>query len=118
MLDSLAAPAADTGEQVALMVGWLEAAAAGKSAGSPPAGLRPELTQHLGALQLRSRVAGEIVANLRQVAQALDAFARGHGGQEVLAKVAPQLRQIDGALRVLGWERGAAVLERGGRVFA
>ena len=35
-----------------------------------------------------------------------------------MAKVAPQLRQIDGALRVLGWERAAAVLERCERVIA
>ena len=118
MLDSVGAPAADTSEQVALMVGWLEAAAPGKSAGTPPAGLRPQFTQHLGALQLRSRVAGEIVANLQQVEQALDTFARGNAGKEVLAKVAPQLRQIDGALRVLGWERAAAVLERCERMIA
>jgi len=112
MVESLAAPPADTAEQVTLMVGWLERAESGKPAGSPPAGLRPELTQHLGALQLRSRVAGEILANLQQIEQALDAYARGHGGKEVLIKVAPQLRQIDGALRMLGWERAGAVLER------
>ena len=34
MVDSLAAPAADTAEQVALMVAWLEQAQAGKPAGS------------------------------------------------------------------------------------
>ena len=112
MVESLAAPPADTAEQVSHMVAWLEQAEPGKPAGSPPTGLRPALTQHVNALQLRSRVAGEILANLQQIEQALDAYARGHGGKDVLAKVAPQLRQIDGALRMLGWERAGAVLER------
>ncbi|MBW8904282.1 MAG: Hpt domain-containing protein [Betaproteobacteria bacterium] len=112
MVESLAAPPADTAEQVSHMVGWLEQAEPGKPAGAPPTGLRPELTQHVSALQLRSRVAGEILANLQQIEQALDAYARGHGGKDALTKVAPQLRQIDGALRVLDWERAGAVLER------
>ena len=52
------------------------------------------------------------------VEQALDAYARGHAAKDALAKVAPQLRQIHGALRVLSWERAALVLERCERMIA
>src|SRR5262249_4363813 len=86
--------------------------AAGNPSAKAPAGLRPELTQHVSALQLRARVVNEILTNLHSVEQALDAYARGHAAKDVLAKVAPQVRQIHGALRVLSWERAALVLER------
>ena len=111
IVENIAEPPADRAAQVEIMGRWLAEAAEGKSRGEPPAGLRPELTQHIGALQLRARVASEILANLQTVEQALDAYARGHGGKELLDKVAPQLRQIHGALRVLGWDRAAGVLE-------
>ena len=111
ILENLASPAADTAAQVELMAGWLTGAAPGKATRAAPEGLRPELTQHVGALQLRARVASEILANLQLVEQALDAYARGNGSAEALAKVKPQLRQIHGALSVLGWDRAAAVLE-------
>ncbi|HZS67022.1 MAG TPA: Hpt domain-containing protein [Burkholderiales bacterium] len=112
MLEHFDEPLADTAEQVEIMSRWLTQAAAGKASGKAPAGLRPELTQHVSALQLRARVAGEILANLHAVEQALDAYARGHAAKDALAKVAPQLRQIHGALRVLSWERAALVIER------
>ncbi|HZD21604.1 MAG TPA: Hpt domain-containing protein, partial [Burkholderiales bacterium] len=112
LLEHLEEPLADTAEQVEIMSRWLADAAAGKPSGQAPAGLRPDLTQHVSALQLRARVAGEILTNLHSVEQALDAYARGHAGKDALAKVAPQLRQIHGALRVLSWERAALVIER------
>jgi chemosensory pili system protein ChpA (sensor histidine kinase/response regulator) len=112
MLEHFEHPPADTAEQVALMSGWLGRAARERSGGPAPGGLRAELTQHVNALQLRARVSSEILANLQSVEQALDAYARGKAAKEAVEKIRPQLRQIHGALCVLGWERAAAVLER------
>jgi chemosensory pili system protein ChpA (sensor histidine kinase/response regulator) len=111
MLDTFAQPAADLEAQVTLLSGWLDAAAASRPT-APPAGLRPELTQYVNALQLRAQVAKEMLANLQQVEQVLDGYARGRGGVAELQSIGPQLRQIHGALSVLGWDRAIAVLER------
>jgi chemosensory pili system protein ChpA (sensor histidine kinase/response regulator) len=111
ILDGLSQPAADLDEQTRIICGWLQAAAGGAKVAAP-AGLRAEFTQYVSSLQLRSQVAKEILANLQQVEQVLDGFARGHGGADALQAVLPQLRQIHGALTVLGWERAIAVLER------
>jgi chemosensory pili system protein ChpA (sensor histidine kinase/response regulator) len=112
ILETFAQPAADLEEQVAIMTRWLGEAACASGKAGPPAGLRSELTQYVNSLQLRSQVAREILANLQQVEQVLDRFARGQDGAAALHSVAPQLRQIHGALSVLGWDRAIAVLER------
>ena len=112
LLEHFEQPLADTAEQVEIMSRWLADAAPGKAGGRAPAGLRPELTHHVSALQLRARVVNEILTNLHSVEQALDAYARGHAAKDALAKLTPQLRQIHGALLVLSWERAALVLER------
>ncbi len=111
MLDTFSQPPADLEEQVTIMSRWITDAAAGK-ASPPPAGLRPELTQYVNALQLRSQVAKEMLANLQKVEQVLDGYARGKGGAQELQSIKPQLRQIRGALSVLGWDRAMAVLDR------
>jgi len=118
LLEHADQPLADTAEQVEIMSRWLADGVAGKSSAKAPEGLRPELTQHVSALQLRARVVNEILTNLYSVEQALDAYARGHAPKDTLAKVAPQLRQIHGALRILSWERAALVLERGEQMIA
>jgi chemosensory pili system protein ChpA (sensor histidine kinase/response regulator) len=100
----------DLEAQVRILSAWLTEAAAGKSTGKPPAGLRAELTQQISAMQLRAQVAREIVANLQQVEQVLDAYARGTAARATLPALAPQLRQIRGALAVLRLERASEVL--------
>ncbi len=100
----------DLDEQVRILSGWLTEAAAGKSTGKPPTGLRPEFTQQISAMQLRAQVAREIVANLQHVEQVLDAYARGTASRDTLPTLAPQLRQIRGALAVLGLDRASEVL--------
>ena len=110
ILDSLGKPPADLETQVDILSAWLAEAAAGRSTGKPPAGLRAELTQQISAMQLRAQVAREIVANLQQVEQVLDAYARGTAARDSLQALAPQLRQVHGALAVLGLERASVVL--------
>jgi chemosensory pili system protein ChpA (sensor histidine kinase/response regulator) len=112
MLENFAQPAADLDEQVALLCRWLADAESAVGPAVPPAALRPELTQYVNALQLRSQVAREMLANLQQVEQVLDGYARGRAGAKELQSIKPQLRQIHGALSVLGWDRAIAVLER------
>lgn len=112
ILETFAQPAADVEEQVAIMSRWLADAASAEGKTAAPTGLRTELTQYVNALQLRSQVAKEILANLQQAEQGLDAYARGQAASEALQAAASQLRQIHGALSVLGWERAIAVLER------
>ncbi len=97
------------------MGGWLLDAAKGKSTGEPPAGLRADLSERIGALQLRAQVAKEIVANLQHVEQVLDGFARDAAKRDTLPGLAPHLRQIHGALMVLRFEgaaRALAICER------
>ena len=94
-----------------MLSAWLVDAANGKPA-SPPDALRPELLQEISAIQLRAQVAHEILANLQQIEQMLDSYARGQGSDKIVQPLAPQLRQIRGALSVLRWERAVGVLER------
>ena len=115
LIDNFTHPAADTDQQIGIMGGWLLDAAKGRSTGEPPAGLRADLSERIGALQLRAQVAKEIVANLQHVEQVLDGFARDAAKRDSLSGLAPQLRQIHGALMVLSFEgaaRALAICER------
>src|SRR6185369_16899014 len=110
VIDHFTSPPADVEQQIGIMGGWLLDAAMGKSTGEVPAGLRSDLTEQIGALQLRAKVAKEILANLQQVEQVLDGFARDPGKRETLAGLRPFLRQIHGALMVLRFESAARAL--------
>ena len=107
VIDNFGSPAPDLDQQISLMGGWLLDAAHGKSTGEPPAGLRPDLSERIGALHLRSQVSKEILANLQHVEQVLDAFARDPGKRSTLGELRPYLRQMHGALVVLGLARAA-----------
>ncbi len=110
VIDNFASAAEDIEEQIGIMGGWLLDAAQGKSSGQPPEGLRSDLSREIGAMQLRAQVAKEILTNLQHVEQVLDAFARDPGKRETLGGLEPYLRQIHGALAVLGMESAAEVL--------
>ena len=118
ILNTFGKAPADLEDQVGLLSKWLLDAAQGKISVAPPAGLRAELLQELGVIQLRAQVAREILANLQQVEQVLDAYARGQGSDKIVQALAPQLRQIRGALSVLRWDRAVEVLERCQAMFA
>jgi chemosensory pili system protein ChpA (sensor histidine kinase/response regulator) len=72
--------------------------------------LRADLSERIGAMQLRAQVAREIAANLQHVEQVLDGFARDPGRRADLRGLAPYLRQIHGALKVLDFSRAADIL--------
>jgi chemosensory pili system protein ChpA (sensor histidine kinase/response regulator) len=110
LIENFTAPAADAESQIGIMGGWLLDAAKGKSTGDPPVGLRAELNERIGALRLRAQVAREIVANLQHVEKVLDGFMRDPATREALPGLANHLRQIHGALMVLGWEAAARVV--------
>ena len=110
VIDHFTSPAADLEQQIVILGGWLLDSAEGKSNGAPPAALRGDLVQKIGALQLRAQVAKEISANLRHMEQVLDAFARDPSRRDSLEALKPHVRQVHGALRVLGFERAAEVV--------
>ncbi|HEX2197841.1 MAG TPA: Hpt domain-containing protein [Burkholderiales bacterium] len=107
VIDHFTSPPADLEEQIVILGGWLLDSAKGSSTSEPPAGLRADLVQKIGALQLRAQVAKEIIANLQHMEQVLDAFARDPGKRDSLEGLGPYARQIHGALKVLGFERAA-----------
>ncbi|HEY2337847.1 MAG TPA: Hpt domain-containing protein [Burkholderiales bacterium] len=110
VIDHFTTPPEDLAPQIVIMGGWLLDAAKGKSTGEVPKGLRPDLTQQIGALQLRAQVAKEIIANLQHVEQVLDAYVRDGSRRDTLAALPPYLRQIHGALMVLRFDRAAESL--------
>jgi len=110
VLENFTRPPADLQQQIGIMGGWLLDAAQGKSTGEPPAGLRADLSQQIGALQLRAQVAKEILANLQYVEQVLDAYSRELAVREALRGLDTYLRQIHGALAVLQFERATQVM--------
>ena len=110
VLDNFANPSPELEQQISIMGGWLLDAVTGKSTGEPPAGLRPDLSERIGALHLRSHVAKEILANLQHVEQVLDAFSRDASKRATLPELRPYLRQMHGALVVLGLTRAAQAL--------
>ena len=110
IIDHFSSPADDMDVQIVIMGGWLLDAAKGKSSGEPPPGLRPDLTERIGALQLRAQVAREVLANLQHIEQVVDAFARDASKRATLSELQPYLRQAHGALSVLGFARAAQAI--------
>ena len=110
IIDNFSSPDQDLEAQIVIMGGWLLDAANGKSTGEPPAGLRPDLTERIGALQLRAQVAKEILANLQHTEQVIDAYARDASKRATLDGLQPYLRQMHGALSVLGFPGAAQAI--------
>ncbi|HTG98490.1 MAG TPA: Hpt domain-containing protein, partial [Burkholderiales bacterium] len=110
IIDHFSSPADNMDAQIVIMGGWLLDAANGKSNGEPPAGLRPDLTERIGALQVRAQVAREVLANLQHVEQVFDAFTRDASKRATLAELQPYLRQAHGALSVLGFPKAAQTI--------
>ncbi|HZJ71277.1 MAG TPA: Hpt domain-containing protein, partial [Planctomycetota bacterium] len=107
VIDHFGNPPEDLEHQIVIMGGWLLDSAKGKSTSEPPAGLRADLVQKVGGLQLRAQVAREALANLQHIEQVLDSFARDASKREGLEGLGAYLRQVHGALKVLAFERAA-----------
>jgi chemosensory pili system protein ChpA (sensor histidine kinase/response regulator) len=80
---------------------------------------------HLDAMARRAQerillatVAREIQANLATVEQTLDAYFRDHGKHSSLAELSKPLKQIEGALMILGQDKAVAVLSEAMRHVA
>ena len=110
IVDNITDTPPDLEQQIAIMGGWLLDAAKGKSTGQLPAGLRADISQEIGKIQLQAQVAREILNNLQRVEQVLDAFARDANKRDGLLTLPPYLKQIHGALAMLGFKRASELL--------
>ena len=88
VIDHFSSPADDLEVQIVIMGGWLLDAANGKSSGEPPAGLRPDLTERIGALQLRD------AASIDQLLEHLGQQRRGTRRPLVAIEDDPPSRRI------------------------
>jgi len=95
----------DFAQQVDHMVARLHGCIAGTPAGSEePLPLLDEMTRRAQERLLLGQVAREIQNNLAQIEQALDAFFRNPGASHDLSPLDGILKQIGGALTMLGQE--------------
>ena len=92
----------DFAQQVDLMVARLYACIAGRPATDEALPLLDEMTRRAQEKLLISQVAREIQNNLAQVEQSLDAFFRDPSAEHDLAPLDGPLKQIAGALAMLG----------------
>jgi len=99
----------DLDKQVEIMGGWLLDSVKGKPAESLPEGLRENLTQEISRLKLQMQVAKEISSNLQHVEQILDGYARDRSRVNTLSTLPPYLKQIHGALSIIGFDRAAEI---------
>ncbi|HZX32033.1 MAG TPA: Hpt domain-containing protein [Rhodocyclaceae bacterium] len=103
----------DFAQQVDLMVARLHACIAGKPLESDEAiPLLDEMTRRAQEKLLIGQVAREIQNNLAQIEQALDAFFRDPEKAQDLAQLEGPLKQVAGALTILGHDSAITVLEQ------
>ncbi|MBS1159465.1 MAG: Response regulator receiver:CheW-like protein:ATP-binding region, ATPase-like:Hpt [Proteobacteria bacterium] len=101
----------DFAQQVDLMVARLYACIAGKPAVDTEIPLLDEMTRRAQEKLLIGQVAREIQNNLAQVEQALDAFFRDPAKGHDLSALEAPLKQIGGALAMLGHLGAVASLQ-------
>ncbi|MBS4018585.1 MAG: Hpt domain-containing protein [Dechloromonas sp.] len=103
---------ADFAQQVDLMVDRIHASIAGRAATASDIPLLDEMTRRAQEKLLIAHVGREIQSNLAQIEQTLDAFFRSPAkGFEMAALDAP-LKQVGGALAMLGHFSAVASLKR------
>lgn len=88
----------------------LAALTRGEALPAVEAPLLDEMSRRAQERLLMSQVAREIQNNLAQVEQALDAFFRDPAQREQLAALDTPIRQIEGALTILGQDKAVALL--------
>jgi chemosensory pili system protein ChpA (sensor histidine kinase/response regulator) len=92
------------------LVERLSALARGESLPAMEAPLLDEMSRRAQERLLMSQVAREIQNNLAQVEQALDAFFRDPSQRSQLAALDAPVRQIEGALTIMGQDQAVALL--------
>ncbi len=101
---------ADFPQQVDIVCRRLGALIRGEDPGDLSAPLLDEMTRRAQERLMMSHVVREILANLAQVEQSLDAFFRDTSRREGLAALEEPLKQIEGALVILGQDKAVALL--------
>ena len=109
-LDNFAALGAEFAHQVDVVCGRIDAVMKGEAPSSLEIPHLDEMSRRAQERLLMSQVAKEILANLGTIEQTLDAFFRDPARTAELAGLARPVKQIEGALAILGQERAAAVL--------
>jgi chemosensory pili system protein ChpA (sensor histidine kinase/response regulator) len=97
-------------QQVATVGNRLDAALRGEPLTAMEMPQLDEMSRQAQEKLLLNQVAKEILANLGVIEQALDAYFRDPGKAGELAILAKPLKQVQGALTVLGQDRAVAVL--------
>jgi chemosensory pili system protein ChpA (sensor histidine kinase/response regulator) len=102
----------DFAQQVDLMVARLHSCIAGKPMeGGEAIPLLDEMTRRAQEKLLIGQVAREIQNNLAQIEQALDAFFRDPEKNQDLAQLEVPLKQVSGALTILGHDSALSLLQ-------
>jgi chemosensory pili system protein ChpA (sensor histidine kinase/response regulator) len=104
---------ADFAHQIDAVCQRLEAVASGNALGELDLPHLDAMSRRAQERLLLASVAREITSNLAQIEQALDSYFRDPGkaeGRTALGKLARPLKQVEGALAVLGQDRACAVL--------
>jgi chemosensory pili system protein ChpA (sensor histidine kinase/response regulator) len=113
-LEQFAQPGSDFAQQGTTMVARLDAIQRGEMLPTAQAPVLNELSRRAQERLLMAQVAREIQASLGQIEQALDAFFRDPTQSAGLDKLDAPLKQVEGALAMLGEIRAITVLREAG----
>ena len=97
--------------QVATMSARLKASLAGQAANLPSVPLLDEMTRKAQERLLMAQVVSEIKSNLGGIETALDTFFRDAAQRGELPGLDKQIRQVQGALTILGSDKAVAALQ-------
>ncbi len=100
----------DFPQQVEIVISRLGALMRGEALDEMSAPLLDEMSRHAQERLMMGQVAREILTNLAQVEQTLDAFFRDTSRRDELSALASPLKQIEGALTILGQDKAVFLL--------
>ncbi|MBK6632362.1 MAG: Hpt domain-containing protein [Betaproteobacteria bacterium] len=100
----------DFPQQVAIVIDRLGTLMRGEPLAGMSAPLLDEMSRHAQERLMLSQVAREILTNLAQIEQTLDAFFRDTSRRDELSALAGPLKQIEGALVILGQDKAVTLL--------
>ena len=109
--DNFARLGEEFANQVATMAARLKASLAGQTANLPSVALLDEMTRKAQERLLMAQVVSEIKSNLGGIETALDAFFRDAAQRGELPGLDKQIRQVQGALTILGSDKAVAALQ-------